>query len=98
MHHATGNFFHMCFVDIQKAFDKLPRKVLEWAMRKKGITKVLVISVMSSHDGAKVRVRVDSELSEEFVVNAGMHQGSVLSPFILAVEVDLSLKWPERVC
>ena len=27
--------FYMCFVDIEKAFDKVPRKVIEWAMRKK---------------------------------------------------------------
>ena len=27
----------MCFVDPEKAFDRVPRKVLEWAMRKKGI-------------------------------------------------------------
>ena len=26
----------MCFVDIDKVFDKVPKKVMEWAMRKKG--------------------------------------------------------------
>ena len=29
----------MCFVDIEKAFDRVPRKVMEWAMRKKGYQK-----------------------------------------------------------
>ena len=32
---------------------------------------------------------MDSELSEEFEVKVGMHQGSVLSPFIVAVVVDV---------
>ena len=32
----------MCFVDIEKAFDSVPRKVLEWAMRKTGIPEDLV--------------------------------------------------------
>ena len=36
---------------------------------------------MKLYEGSKTRVRVDSELSEEFMVKAGMHQGSVLSPF-----------------
>ena len=35
------------------------------------------------------RVRVDSELSKEIEVKVGMHQGSVLSPFIFAVVVDV---------
>ena len=26
---------YMCFVDLEKAFERVPRKVLEWAMRKK---------------------------------------------------------------
>ena len=35
--------------------------------------------VMSLYEGAKTRVRVDSELSMEFEVKVGMHQRSVLS-------------------
>ena len=52
-------------------------------MRRKGIPEVLFRSVMSLYEGAKARVRVDSELSEEFVVKVGIHQGSVLSVFVL---------------
>ena len=44
---------------------------------------------MSLCEGAKTRVRVDSELSEEFEVNVGMHQGSVPSHFLFAVVVDV---------
>ena len=46
----------MCFVDL-KAFYSVPRKVLEWAMRKKGIPEVIVRAVMSLYEGAKTRVR-----------------------------------------
>ena len=38
---------YMCFVDLEKAFDKLPRKIVEWAMRKKGIPEALDAAVMS---------------------------------------------------
>ena len=79
----------MCSVDLEKAFDRAPRKVLEWAMRKKGIPKILVRSVMSLHEGGKTRVRVDYELSEEFDVKVGMHQESVLSPYLFALVVDV---------
>ena len=58
-------------------------------MRKKGISEVVVRSVKSLYKGAKTRVRVDSVLSEEFEVKVGMHQGSVLSPFLFVVVVDV---------
>ena len=43
----------------------------------------------SFQKGAKIRVRMDSKLSEEFEVKVGMHQVSVLSPFSLEVVVDV---------
>ena len=44
--------------------------------------------MMSLYDGAKTRIRVYYELLEEFEVSVGMHQGSVLSPFLFAVVID----------
>ena len=45
---------YMCFVGLKKVFDKVPRKLLEWAMRKKGIPKVLVRSVICLYEGANI--------------------------------------------
>ena len=58
------NKLYVCFVDIEKALGRVPKKVLELAMRKKGILEVFVRSVMSPYEGANTRIRVDSELSE----------------------------------
>ena len=66
-------------------------------MRKKGIPEVLVRSVMSLYEGAKTGVRMDSELSEEFEVRVGMHQGSVLSPFLFAVVADVVAQFAREV-
>ena len=71
----------MCFVDLEKAFDRVLRKVLECAMRNKGIPEVLVRSLMSLYGGSKTMGSMDSELSEEFEVNVRMQPVSVLSPF-----------------
>ena len=30
---------YMCFIDMEKTFDRVPRKVMEWAMRKKGFIR-----------------------------------------------------------
>ena len=80
---------YMCFVDMEKAFDRVPRKVMEWATRKKGLSEVIVRAVMILYDDAKTRVRVGSAYSEEFKVNVGVHQGSVLSPLLFAIVVDV---------
>ena len=50
-----------------------------WAIRKKGIPEAMVRAVMSLYEGAKTRVRVGLELSEEFEVKVGVHQGSAFS-------------------
>ena len=55
---------YMCFVDMEKAFDGMPKKVMKWTMRKKDLSEVIVWAVMSLYGGAKTRVRVGSAYSE----------------------------------
>ena len=58
-HYAEGK---MCFVDLEKALYREIRKVLEWAMRKKGIPEVMVTSVMRPYERVKIIFRMDSQL------------------------------------
>ena len=83
---------YMCFVDLEKAFDRVPRKVVEWAMRKRGVPEVMVRAVMSLHEGVKTKVKVGQELSEEFEVKVCVHQGSVLLPLVFAIVVDVVME------
>ena len=70
-HRAKGKKLYMCFVDLEKAFDRIPRKVMEWAMKKRGLPEMIVRAVMSLYEGAMTRIRVGSQLSEEFGVKVG---------------------------
>ena len=79
----------ICFVDLEKAFDRVPRKVIEWTWRKKFVLERLVQAVMSMYKRAKTRVKVGGGHSEEFDVGVGVHQGSVLSPFLFSIVLDV---------
>ena len=46
-------------------------------------------AVMGLYEGAKTRVRVGLELSEEFEVKVGVYQGSVLSPSVFVIVIDV---------
>ena len=81
---------YMCFVDMEKAFDSVPRKVIEWAMRKKDLSEVMVRAVMSLYEGAKTRVRVESSYSKEFEAKVDVHQGYLLLPLMFAIIVDVN--------
>ena len=39
---------YLRFVNIEKAFDRVPRKVIKWAMKKKGLPEVIVSVRLSS--------------------------------------------------
>ena len=54
---------YMCFVDLEKVFDRVPRKVMEWALRKKGLVEVLVHAVWSLYNASRTAVRVGSGTS-----------------------------------
>ena len=63
----------MRFVDLENAFDRVCRKVAEWALRKKGLAEVLVQAVMSLYEGSRTKVRVGSGTLEEIGVRVDVH-------------------------
>ena len=76
------------YVDLEKAFDRVPRDVIWWAMRKLGIDEWLVHLVQSMYKDVRSRVRVGDGYSEEFGVGVGVHQGSVLSPLLFIIVLE----------
>ena len=48
-----------------------------------------ITSVIYLYEGSRTKVRVGSGTSDEFGVRVGVHQGSVLSPLIFAIVVDV---------
>ena len=87
-HLAAKKPLYMASVDLEKAFDRVPRDVIWWAMRKLGIDEWLVRLVQSMYKDVRSRVRVGDGYSEEFGVGVGVHQGSVLSPLLFIIVLE----------
>ncbi|XP_048743129.2 uncharacterized protein LOC125656570 [Ostrea edulis] len=90
----------MAFVNLEKAFDRVPRNVIWWAMRKLNVEEWLVRMVQSMYSDARSRVCVGDGYSDAFRVGVGVHQGSVLSPLLfiivveaLSIELHTSCPW-----
>ena len=85
---VKGRKLYFGFVDLEKAFDRIPRKVIQWPMLKLGVEEWLVSVVMSIYTGAKTVVRTVCGNSSSLEVKVGMHQGSALSPLLFVIVME----------
>ena len=58
----------ICFVDLEKAFDRVPRKVIEWALTKKLLPEMLVQAVMSMYKEAKCGFRLEVDIRKNLML------------------------------
>ncbi|KAK3534282.1 hypothetical protein QTP86_009755 [Hemibagrus guttatus] len=79
---------HCVFVDLEKAYDRVPREELWYCMRKSGVAEKYVRVVQDMYERSRTVVRCAVGQTEEFKVEVGLHQGSALSPFLFAIVTD----------
>ncbi|KAK3559045.1 hypothetical protein QTP86_000049 [Hemibagrus guttatus] len=79
---------HCVFVDLEKAYDSVPREELWYCMRKSGVAEKYVRVVQDMCERSRTVVKCAVGQTEEFKVEVGLHQGSALSPFLFAIVMD----------
>ncbi|KAK3506381.1 hypothetical protein QTP70_003644, partial [Hemibagrus guttatus] len=79
---------HMCFVDLEKAFNRVPRGILWEVLWEYGVRGTLLRAVRSLYNRSSSLVRIASCKSNLFPVHVGLRQGCSLSPVLFIVFMD----------
>ena len=79
---------YFAYFDLEKAFDRVPRRILWWVMRKLRIDEWIIQVVKSMYENAHSKVRIANSYSNPINVSVGVHQGSVLSPLVFIIVME----------
>ncbi len=79
---------HMCFVDLEKAFDRVPRGILWEVLQEYGVGGPLLRAVRSLYCRSRSLVRIAGSKSDLFPVHVGLRQGCPLSPVLFIIFMD----------
>lgn len=83
---------YVAFLDIQKAFDSVPRQKIWISLQQRGIDQGLIGAIRSIYKNTRNYVRTGNLHSEEFITKEGLRQGGVLSPTLFNVIMDDAIK------
>ena len=78
----------MVFVDLEKAFDRVPREMIWWSLKRKGVLEREIKAIMKMYINIETSAKVEYARSESFDVKVGIHQGSILSSLLFALVMD----------
>ena len=85
---AANKRLYIVSIDPEKAFDRVPRKVIWWALRKLGVDEWIVRLVQGMYSNSRSHVHVAEGYSEELEKKVGVHQDSVVSPLLFIIMLE----------
>jgi hypothetical protein len=79
---------HMVFIDLEKAYDKVSRNIMWWALQKHEVSIKYITLIKDMYDNVVISVQTSNGNTNDFPINIGLHQGSALSPYLFALMID----------
>ena len=90
--HRYNSEAHLCFVDLQKAFDSVKRDELWEALKKHNVDTELIKAIKSFYVNPESRVQIGGKTSSSFKIDIGVRQGCILSPLLFITLMNLVAK------
>ena len=85
---SLGRKLYVAFIDFEKAFDSVNRKLLWSVLIKNGIDGKLYNCIKSMYNNVKVRIRSGFSLTECVNCTYGVKQGDVCSPILFSLFIN----------
>ena len=79
---------HCAFIDLEKAYDRVPREELWECLRLAETSKCYIKIIQDMYDEVTTTVRSAASLTKEFKIGVGLYQGSALRPFLFAIIIN----------
>ena len=79
----------MVFIDLEKAYDRVPHQEVWRCMREKEVPEKYVRIIQDMYERTEANVKSSVGLFKSFPVNVGLHQGSALSLYLFDLVMDV---------
>ncbi|XP_063590454.1 uncharacterized protein LOC134767383 [Penaeus indicus] len=88
-HHEKQKVLHLAFIDLEKAYDRVPRQEVWRGLRERGVQEKYVRIVQECYKDVTTKVRSTVGTTDSFHVQVSLHQGSALSPLLFNIVFDV---------
>ncbi|KAI8431530.1 hypothetical protein MSG28_016030 [Choristoneura fumiferana] len=73
-HRVNKENLYLVFIDLEKAFDKVPRELVWQALRAQEIPEAYITLIQDMYDDVSTQIKSPAGISDPFYVRVGVHQ------------------------
>ena len=87
---------YVCFMDLEKAYDRVDRDILFSVLDNRGVKGGLLKAVKAFYRNSMAGVRLGHKMGELFEVKGGLRQGCVMSPWLFNLYLEEVIRGMNR--
>ena len=88
----AGKEIYIGFIDMEKAFDKVPRKRIWDSLERMGVNYSLIKACKTIYKTTRNIIISKNMISKEFITKQGVRQGGSLSPLLFVIFLEMILE------